>query len=155
MAPANWLDDLEDYLGEEIANPVKAGAILAAAYTLVRTKTGRTWVDADGVQAEDVSDDDFEAVKTVVIQVASRVWLNPQGRTQQSAGPFSESVAEWASLGLSLTETELAMLPRNGNTRPALWTLATTRSENDLPDIYLEVAASEDIPHVPQGSVNW
>lgn len=139
-----------------IDNEDKAEAILAAANTLVRSRTGRAWVDAAGVQLEDVEDDDFEAVKTVIIQVAVRVWSNPLGVTQQATGPFSRSVAAWAALGLSLTEDEAAMLPSTiDGARPALWTLATTRSENDLPDRYLEVVGSELIPHVPVGDVNW
>ena len=39
--------------------------------------------------------------------------------------------------------------------RASLWTLPTTRSDNDLPDRYLEVVGSELIPHVPAGEVNW
>lgn len=153
MASIATSDDLEPWL--ENINYERAEAILAAASTLVRSKTpGQAWVDADGVQLETVTDDDFEAVKTVVVQVALRVYQNPQGVTQNVAGPFSHSVAAWAALGLSLTETERDMLP-SGSARPALWTMATTRSENDLPDIYLEVVGSEDIPHVPHGSVNW
>lgn len=158
MVSAASVDDLNAWLEVDVDNDERAEAILAAAYTLVRSKTGRAWVDADGVQLEDVTADDFELVKTVVVQVAARVWLNPQGVTQETTGPFSKSVAAWASLGLSLTEDELAMLPitRDG-TRPALWTQATTREDSvsDLPDIYLDVTGSEQIPHVPVGEVNW
>jgi hypothetical protein len=136
----------------------RAAAILSAASTLVTSRTGQAWVDADGIQLETVDDDDFEAVKTVVVLVAARVWVNPHGATQQATGPFSESVAAWAASGLSLTEDEIAMLPISESTiRPALWTLATTRVDpvSDLADIYLEVVGSEDIPHVPIGEVNW
>lgn len=154
MASIATLDDLEPWL--TIDNEDRAEAILAAASTLVRSKTGQAWVDADGVQLEDVDDDDFEAVKTVVVQVALRVYQNPLGVTQQATGPFSRSVAAWAALGLSLTEDEAAMLPSTiDGARPGLWTLPTTRSENDLPDRYLEVVGSELIPHVPAGEVNW
>lgn len=156
MAPIASVVDLEQWLGETLSNPVRADAILKAASTLIRTRTGRSWVDAAGEPLEDVTADDFDAVKTVCVQVAARVWLNPHGRTQQTTGPFSESVATWASLGLSFTEDEAAMLPRNAETRPALWTLATTRCDNDIPDIYLDVVGQEEqIVHVPQGSVNW
>lgn len=157
MAFLPSVDDLATWLGVTITDEDRAEAIIAAAYTLVRSKTGRAWVDVDGEQLEDVSDDDFDAVTTVIMQVAARVWLNPQGVTQQSTGPFSKSVAAWAALGLSLTESELDMLPVASGSRPALWTLGTTREDpaSDLPDIYLEVVDSEDIPHVPQGSVNW
>jgi hypothetical protein len=149
--------DLAAWLGEDIDNEARAEAILAAASTLVRSRTGRAWVDADGEQLEDVTDNDFELVKTVVVQVAARVWLNPRGLTQETTGPFSTTLAAWASLGLSLTEDEAAMLPVVRDGRPGLWTQATTREDpqSDLPDIYLDVVGSEQIPHVPAGEVNW
>lgn len=154
MASIATLDDLDPWV--TIDNEDRADAILAAASTLVRSRTGQAWVDADGAQLEDVDDDDFEAVKTVVVQVALRVYQNPLGITQQATGPFSRSVAAWAALGLSLTEDEVAMLPVSPDSiRPALWTLATTRTEDGLPDRYLEVVGSELIPHVPAEDVNW
>lgn len=158
MASVASIDDLNAWLGDEVDNEERAEAILVAASALIRSRTGRAWVDADGVQLDDVTDDDFAAVRTVVVQVAARVWLNPQGITQETAGPFSQTIAAWAALGLSLTEDEASMLPidRTGS-RPALWTQATTRADSvsDLPDIYLEVVDSELIPHVPVGEVNW
>lgn len=155
MASVGSVDDMA--LWVEITDDDKAEAILAAANTLVRSETGRAWVDAAGVQLEDVTDDDFEAVKTVIIQVALRVWANPLGITQETTGPYSRSMSAWAALGLSLTDAERAMLPIiSGSSRPALWTLGTTRCDpSDVPDIYLEVVGSEDIPHVPVGEVNW
>lgn len=156
MASVASIDDLAAWLGTDIDNEDRADAILAAASTLVRSKTGRAWVDADGVQLEDVDDDDFELVKTVVVQVAARVWLNPRGFTSETTGPFSYSVAEWAGLGLSLTEAEADMLPITRDSgRPALWTQATTREDSVSDLIYLEVDGSELIPHVPVGEVNW
>lgn len=157
MASIASIDDLNDWLVEDVDNAVRAEAILAAASTLVRSRTGQAWVDADGVQLDTVDDDDFEAVKTVVVQVAARVWLNPKGATQQTAGPFSESVAAWASLGLSLTEDEAAMLPSTvDGARPRLWTQSTTRSEGDIPDRYLDVVGQdEQIIHVPIGDPLW
>lgn len=157
MASIAPLDDLEAWLGLTVDNPVRAEAIIAAASTLVTAKTGQAWVDADGVQLDTVDDDDFAAVKTVVVQVAARVWTNPRGTTQQSTGPFSESVAAWAALGLSLTDDEKAMLPTtiDGN-RPALWTQATTRTVDDIPDRYLDVVGQdEQIIHVPIGDPHW
>jgi hypothetical protein len=160
VASIATLDDLDTWLGTGVVdNPARAEAILAAASTLVRAKTGAAWVDADGEPLEDVDTDELEAVRTVVVQVAARVWLNPHGDTQRTTGPFSHSVAEWASLGLSLTEAEADMLPNTrANARPALWTQATTRVDpvSDVPDIYLDVTGTdEQIPHVPTGSVNW
>lgn len=158
MASVGSVDDLATWLGVTIDNEERAEAIIAAANTLIRSKTGRSWVDASGEALEDVTADDLETVRTVVIQVAARVWTNPHGTTQESTGPFSRSVAAWAALGLSLTEDEMLMLPVDrSSVRPALWTQATTRADaaGDLPDIYLDVVASEQIPHVPVGEVNW
>ena len=154
MASIATVADLEEWI--TVDDVTRAEAILAAASTLVRAKTGRDWVDAEGVQLEDVADDDFEAVKTVVVQVSLRVYQNPLGLTQQTTGPFSRSIAAWAALGLSLTDDERAMLPTtiDGN-RPGLWTLATTRTENGLPDRYLDVEGQdEQIVHVPIDAVN-
>lgn len=156
MASIATVADLEEWI--TVDNVTRAEAILAASSTLVRTRTGQAWVDEAGVQLETVDDDDFEAVKTVVVQVALRVYQNPLGVTQQATGPFSRSVAAWAALGLSLTEDEVAMLPIAADSiRPAIWTMATTRSDENgaVTDIYLEVVGSEDIPHVPIGEVNW
>lgn len=155
MASIATLDDLEPWL--TIDNEDRAEAILAAASTLVRSKTGQAWVDASGAQIEDVDDDDFEAVKTVVVQVALRVYQNPLGVTQQATGPFSRSVAAWAALGLSLTPDEVAMLPATiDGARPRLWTLGTTRYEDGLPDRYLDVVGQEEpIVHVPVGDPLW
>lgn len=157
LPPLASSDELETWMGVAVSNPDRAEAILAAASTLVRVETGRTWVDEDGATEDDVTTLQMEQVKTVVILVAERVWSNPRGITQQSTGPFSASVAEWAAYGLALTDSEKAMLPTtSGSTRPKLWTLNTTRCPTgDLPDIYLEVEGSELIPHVPEGSVNW
>ena len=155
MASIATLDDLDPWV--TVTNDERAEAILAAASTLVRSKTGQAWVDADGVQLEDVDDDDFEAVKTVVVQVAARVYQNPLGITQQATGPFSRSVAAWAALGLSLTDDERAMLPSTiDGLRPALWTLATTRTDNGLPDRYLDVVGQDEpIVHVPAEDYLW
>jgi hypothetical protein len=151
------VDDLATWLGVEITNEERAEAILAAASTLVRSKSGRAWVDASGVQLADADDDDFDIVKTIVVQVAARVWTNPHGITQETTGPYSRSTAAWAALGLSLTESEADMLPiLLDSKRPALWSMRTTRAESDVPDRYLEVVGqTEDIIHVPLGEVNW
>ena len=155
MASIATVADLQEWI--TVDNVTRAEAILAAASTLIRAKTGQDWVDAAGVQLTTVDDDDFEAVKTVVVQVALRVYQNPLGITQQSTGPFSRSVAAWSAFGLSLTPDERAMLPTTiDSARPGLWTLGTTRYDDGLPDRYLDVVGQdEQIVHVPAGEVNW
>lgn len=115
------IDDLEEWLGVEVVS-ARAGAILAAASTLVRTTTGRVWVDADGELEEGLTEDDLklQAVREVVVMVATRVYTNPGGVQQQTSGPYSETVAAWASLGMALTETELGMIASPAGGIPGL-----------------------------------
>jgi hypothetical protein len=104
------LDELEVRVGENVTDAARAEAILAAASTLVRAEVGRTWVDAAGDLVDDIPD----AISQVVVEVAARVWRNPEGYTQRSTGPYSASVAAWAALGLQLTAGERAMLAGTG-----------------------------------------
>lgn len=117
------LNELEDWLGVSITearDAARAGAILAAASTLVRTHTGRAWVDADGDPEEGIDETKLAAVRQVVVQVADRVYTNPRGATQETAGPFSRSVAAWAAQGMSLTDDEKAMIGASTGGIPGL-----------------------------------
>jgi len=102
------LDEFSGWHGSAV-DARRAAAILAAASTLIRSATGRVWVDADGPQAG-VSDVALSAAKTVCLMVAERVYSNPSGTTQQQSGPYAQSVAAWAASGLVLRPEELAML---------------------------------------------
>lgn len=111
MSPLATVEDLSTWMGVPVTDGDRAAAIIAAASTLVRNYTGRTWVDAEGEPEVGVTELQLDSVHTVVILVAERVWSNPRGVTQQVAGPFSESVAAWAAYGLALTDDEKTMLP--------------------------------------------
>lgn len=144
LPPLATIDDLTAWLGSEPSNEDRAEAILAAASTLVRSHTGRTWVGADGEPNTDLTADDLEVAKTVVVTVAARVWTNPNGTTQQTAGPYSQSVAAWAALGLELTKTEKNLLAGFATAvRPALWTQSTTRGDHDVASVYVDVVGSD------------
>lgn len=108
--------DLATWMGTTITNEPRAEAILAAASTLVRTETGRAWVDDDGNYDDDVDETRQETIQTVVKLIAERVYTNPRGVLVKSSGPFSETVAAWAAFGLMLTEQERSLLgaPNNG-----------------------------------------
>lgn len=151
MAPLASVDDLSDWMGVDVSNLARAEAILSAASTLVRTRTGRAWVDADGELEDGVTALEMERVKTVVVMVAERVWSNPRGITQQATGPFSQSVAAWSAFGLALTDPEKEMLP-TGSTKPALWSQSTTRSDYpDVSSIYVNVVGSDEpLPIYPE-----
>lgn len=130
-----------------------AQAVLDAASAIVRSEAGQDWV-SDG-SPQTLSDDLPDIVPVIVVTMSARVWNNPNGFIQRSTGPFSGSYAQWAALGLVLTDQEKAQLvPASGAKRPGLWTLSTTRG--DIPDTksvvcgYGQVAA-EYLPVDPQG----
>lgn len=110
LSPLAAFDDLEAWMGRPVSNYPRAEAILSAASTLVRTHTGRLWVDAEGNPEDGISEIKLQAAREVVVMVADRVYNNPRGTTQETAGPYSRSVAAWAALGMSLTDSEIAML---------------------------------------------
>ena len=152
LLPLVGFEDFETWASRPVSNKPRAEAIIAAASTLVRTHTGRVWVGADGEVEESATELQLDAVRTVVLQVVDRVYFNPSGNTQQATGPFSSSVSAWYSAGCYLTDDDKTQLPTSTSARPALWTQATTRCDNDIPDIYLEVEDStEPIVHVPHG----
>jgi hypothetical protein len=104
------VEELAAWLGTSIADDdPRATAILAASSTLIRSHSGRVWVDGDGPE-EGLTETQQDSVKTVCLLVSARVWINPHGRTQEATGPFSHSVAGWAALGMELTETEKRMI---------------------------------------------
>lgn len=110
LPPLASVAELEGWLGITASPVQRAEAILAAASTLVRTHSGRSWVDADGEPEEALSETQLEAAKTVVLAVTGRVWRNPSGLTQEVVGPFSRSIAAWAAMGLELTDSEKQMI---------------------------------------------
>lgn len=129
LPPLAEVDDLEVWMGVEISgeSTSRAVAILAAASTLVRSYTGKVWVDADG-ETSDATDNPvrFDAVQQVVVLVSERVWKNPNGNTQENTGPFSHTVEAWAALGLALRDEEKAMLG-GSSLVPGLGVISTTR----------------------------
>lgn len=103
--------ELSAWLGEScgVDDSVRAAAVLAAASTLIRSHTGRVWVDANGDPEAGVTAAQLDTLSVVTVMVAARVWTNPNGRVSQTAGPFSESY-ERGLQGLVLTESERRML---------------------------------------------
>lgn len=113
LPPLASTDDLAVWLGRAVSNEDQAEAVIAAASTLVRTETGRTYVDEDGNLEEDLPD----AVRTVVVLVASRVLSNPDSYISETIAGYSYRVADGTVFGLELTDTERRML---GGTESAL-----------------------------------
>lgn len=114
--------EFEAWEQSPVSSRERATAILAAASTLIRARTGRVWVDAGGDLEAGITEVQRETARGVCLAVASRVYNNPHGLTQRVTGPFSQTVAAWAAMGLALTEDELALLntaPQTGI--PGLW----------------------------------
>ncbi len=109
LPPLVSLGEFEAWEQRPVSNVSRAEAIIAAASTLVRSHTGRSWVDADGTE-DGVTEVQLDSVRGVVLTVASRVYGNPAGIVQQGTGPFSRTVAAWSSYGLALTDDEKAQL---------------------------------------------
>jgi hypothetical protein len=128
LPPLAAVEDLGVWMGSTIptGSTPRAVAILAAASTLVRRFTGELWVNEDGDL--DPGDDElrFESAAQVVVLVAERVYKNPDGRNQQTTGPFSHSVEAWSALGLALRDEEKEMLSPTAGV-PGLGIISTTR----------------------------
>lgn len=130
LAPLATVQDLADWVGEAIeAEDPQALAYLRAASAVVRSYTGRDWVGEDG-QAEAPG-----AVSTVVVQVAARVWRNPDGYIQDTTGPFTVRWSERIAEGIFLTAGEEDMLAPHRRGRPAVWSLPTTRGPVETPTV--------------------
>lgn len=125
--------EFDTWCQRPVTDLARAGAILSAASTLVRTTSGRMWVDAAGDVEDDVTDTQLDAARNVVKQVAERVYFNPNGNTQEASGPFSRSVSAWYSAGMALTSEEREMLP--ATSEAAGWGVVTlTRGPVEMPN---------------------
>ena len=101
LFPLAEVSDLAAWVGQAIPDSdPRAGAVLSAASALVRSYAGVTW---EGVAAP-------EDVSAVVVQVASRVWLNPNGVVSVTLDDGSLRWSEASAAGLYLTDADKAVL---------------------------------------------
>ena len=102
----------------------RAQDYLRTASTLVRSRAGETWVDAEG-NLEAVPD----GISQVVVMVAARLWRNPTSDRAGATGPFSTTFGA----GFELTEAEAAMVDdAMGSTSfGGIGTLSTTRGATE------------------------
>lgn len=144
-------DALAAWVGQSIdsADP-RALAVLSAASVLIQSEVGASVVEA----WEDIPAD----VSLVTVQVASRVWFNPQGLVADSIDDYSRRWENAQESGVYLTAAERDLLSRYRTTGPkGLWTLGTTRGD-DYVDQYLDVvnadgsAHNEQMPFLPPGA---
>lgn len=136
LDPLASTSELEAWLGESVTGSkvARADALLAGASTLVRSETGRAWVGATGEpeEFEEHHDEIWDALRTVTLQVAARVWRNPRGTVQSTTGPFSDTYDVRVADGLYLTDAERAILGTAvdlavGDVSLGLGTISTTR----------------------------
>ena len=150
MAALASPEQLGTYLGAEIAeDDARAVLLLATVSAAVVQEVGSV---ADDWTDENVPD----VVLGVVLSASSRRWENPSGAADLRTGPFSTT---WNESG-TFTDDERVVLGRfRAPGVGGLYTIATTRSENDmgdLPDRYLTVTGqTEPIVHTPIDDVNW
>lgn len=142
-APFAEVDDLAAWVGATIDGEDRAEALLMAASALVRAEVGATVTDAwETVPSE---------VEAVVVQVAARVWFNPQGAFAQTTGPFTVTWGSLSESGVYLTKAERDILSRFRTSGPrGLWTLGTTRADLYV-DQYIDVVGqpNEPMPFLP------
>jgi hypothetical protein len=126
--------ELGHWLAEDLAgSEERAQLVVQAASTRVRAETGRTWIDEDTDELDDIPD----PVRIVTLMLAERLWRLPTGVSQESVGSYQVSYYMQAARGLVLTADERAMLgPSTLGPVQGLWTLGTTRGELETPPVW-------------------
>lgn len=100
LPPLASESDLAAWVGQTIeSDDPRAGAVLSAASALVRSYAGQEWAD----EVPDV-------VTAVTVQVAARVWLNPNGAVSAAIDDGALRWSEASAAGLYLTEADKAVL---------------------------------------------
>lgn len=106
LPPLAPVSDLAAWVGQVIPDDdPRAGAVLHAASALVRSYTGQTWVEG-----ESLSDSLPEVVSAVAVQVAARVWVNPDGLVSASIDDGTRRWGDAGAAGLYLTQHEKDVL---------------------------------------------
>lgn len=127
------VQELADWIGAPIDADTpdyrRAEQCLRIASALVRTETGKTWLDESGVLADPVD----ENAVMVTLYCAGRVFDNREGMTREGVDDYSGSYRVDES-GAYLTATERRMLAHlSAPAFGALGTISTTRGDC-LPD---------------------
>lgn len=144
LPPLAAVSDLAARVGETIANDdTQAAYFLGAASALIRSETGRTWVD-DSNELSGVPAD----VTVICVEAAARLWRNPDGVIQETTGPFTQRLPDKFADGLFLTASEKSQLSRYRAGRLGLWALNTYRDDTFLDTVFLPVeGTTEKIPY--------
>lgn len=124
--------DLAAFVGEEIGDSdARAVAVLRMAGSLVRAYTGQQWSDG-----QDVPD----AAADVTVDVAARVWSNPDALVGDAIDDFRRQWSDRAADGFYLTSANkmvLDSLRSDAGSRRGLFTVGTTRGDDYLDTVYV------------------
>lgn len=118
------VDDLEILLGESVVDPAQADARLCQASELVRAYAGQDWLDDDETALDGVPG----AIPGVVCGIVERATRNPDGVTQEAAGPFSRSFGADAASRIYLADGDKRIIRRAAGAQP-LAVISTTRGQ--------------------------
>lgn len=143
--------DLGIRVAETLTGNTQAQWFLDTASAIVRNYTGETWLNDEETAVEDVPED----VRRITVEIAARVWLNPDGNTQETVGPFTERRPDLFADGFFLTGTEKTLLVRyRTSSVGGLWTIQQTKGDYYDPNIYVPVAPQpgEDVPYFVPGT---
>lgn len=125
--------------GETISNDdAQAIYFLDAASALIRSETGRRWL------VEGVPTDVPAEVAVICVEVAARLWRNPEGAIQETTGPFTQRLPDKFADGLFLTATEKSQLARYKLGRMGLWALQTYKEDPYLDTLTLPVEGTTE-----------
>ena len=136
LTPLATVADLAARAGETIdPDNAQAGSVLAMASALVRAYVGSTLVP-------DPAPDPLvfpDAAVQVTVDVAYRVWTNPDALIGDSIDDASRRWSDRAADGFYLTAANKMILDslRTPASNGGLWTLGTTRGDDYLDTIYV------------------
>ena len=124
------VDDLERLLGATIANPAQADGRLEQASELVRAYARTDWLNDDGDELAGVPGQ----IPGVVVGMVERASRNPDGVTQESAGPFARSFGADAAARIYLTAADKLVI-RHALDSPGIGVIQTTRGPMETPSV--------------------
>lgn len=134
LPPLAGVEDLEYRMGRTFAGDElhRVEAVLDDVSALVRDEAGRTWINPDTGEVEDVP----ASIRAVVLRIAERVMRNPQGFKSESAGDYSYQRSEDDD-GIYLSERDIQII-RRALGRTGLWTQPVTRGNDELCTLFAE-----------------
>ena len=134
LTPLATVTDLAARAGEEIpADDPQAGSVLSMASALVRAYVGNDWADVE------IPD----AATQVTVDVAYRVWTNPDGLVGDGIDDANRRWAESsAAEGFYLTKANKLILDslRTPAASRGIWTLGVEKGDAYLDTIYVPTA---------------